>query len=211
MKISERMLEDWICERPREIFWHNLEIIGRQIDLPHGRLDILAWGAGSDVLVIELKARPLQEKDIGQVARYCCDINLALTDIGRAQMPEPKTNRTLTEEIFASKWQEYHTSLSDHPPAKPVLIGSSVDANMLAAAFGVNVSVFVWSYKDGSFTIDIPNYGILSVNGGIPDSQCVLELSRRIVDRCHKETEEDIDRMLRTILDGTNPLVNYLI
>lgn len=74
-RVSEKQLEDWIVEHPDKL-QEGIEIVGRQICLPHGRLDLLGWN--NAVQVIELKVYPLKARDIAQVLRYIYDVKATI-------------------------------------------------------------------------------------------------------------------------------------
>jgi len=149
-EISEQELEDFICEHPEEL-WRELEIIGRQVKLEHGILDVLAWNYGR-TYVIELKARPLKEKDIGQVLRYAYDVNSTLNIIGMYDSPVyPGKDRHLTikESLFFDEWSHY-TNLAlrcaDDPAVIPVLVGKDIDKRTLCATHAAKIQVYLWEH-----------------------------------------------------------------
>jgi hypothetical protein len=189
MKISEKMLEDWICEHPEEALWDEVEIIGRQIRLSHGVLDVLAFDART--IVIELKARPLKEKDIGQLLRYVHDIKDCLLSIGMAIKPVREGPLTIREELFQTAWYDYHDiaeSLIQH--IIPVLIGTSADSKVLAAASAVDAEVRLWNYDENEgFRISYPRYLSLveEMDTSFPD--WLLDLNKRITDCCTHDAE----------------------
>ena len=70
--INEKQLEDYIANDPGCIWNDQAQLLGRQVSIPHGRIDLIIF---YDVLyIVELKARPLQEKDVCQVLRYMRDV-----------------------------------------------------------------------------------------------------------------------------------------
>lgn len=142
--INERQLEDFICKNPEYSLWEGVEVIGRQVSLAHGRLDILAWD-GSQTLVIELKARAIQEKDVGQVLRYRRDIESGLDRIGVREYPE---DVTLRPKLFNELWTERHgLSTIGRYAISPILIGANIDSKTLAAARGGEILVILWRYE----------------------------------------------------------------
>lgn len=70
---SERALETYICLVPDSIM-QDLKIIGRQIVLPSGRLDILGFTPDGTLWIFELKLDTLDNDALLQVLRYRADI-----------------------------------------------------------------------------------------------------------------------------------------
>jgi len=152
-RISERQLEDWIVEHWDDVPFTG-DYIGRQIELPHGRLDLLGF---LDVAqVIELKARPLKEKDIGQLLRYTGDIKATL------QMAYDCNDKDRLRSLLQTEYQwelvnDILQLLASKPTARagfersiaPILIGSSVTESILACAYGANIEVYTWKHYEG--------------------------------------------------------------
>lgn len=69
---NERELEDWLYKNPSAIGIS--QWIGRQIDLPSGRLDLIGINSSGCVVVVELKAVPIDSSAILQCCRYAKDI-----------------------------------------------------------------------------------------------------------------------------------------
>jgi hypothetical protein len=166
MKVSEKMLEDWICENPKVIYY-NIEILERQLRLKHGVLDLLGWSDGFGLLAIELKRGTLREQDIGQVLRYTHDINKILSDmwfeldmfieespdvdqaiIDHLKKMRQNISKTFTESLYCEM-------LKDSPKCTPMLIGKSIDEKTFAAAEGCGAHVLVWVYDEETQTIRI--------------------------------------------------------
>lgn len=113
MRLKERDIEDFICQNPESISdGLDVRIIGNQVRLPHGRLDILAV-IGDNVAAIELKSRPLRANDLVQVLRYTFDLR---------------------------KWA--HDKGSDPQAVTPVLVGLGAEYDLLLAASAINMQVF---------------------------------------------------------------------
>jgi len=132
------------------------EFIGRQVDLPHGRLDLLL--SDDQLLIVELKARPLEEKDVCQVLRYQYDIRALLKQWGRwlKQHPEAFPGRAnygggdaLREyDAFISKQFLLDRDTADEPITCPVLIGTEASEQIIAAMDAVGGRVYLWkSYE----------------------------------------------------------------
>lgn len=90
MQFSERELEDWFFENPKQFiaatscccgkfYW-----IGRQVQVPSGIIDLLGICGCREwyptLYVVELKADQLRSSAIGQVVRYSKDISQALDE-----------------------------------------------------------------------------------------------------------------------------------
>jgi hypothetical protein len=199
MKISEKMLEDWICENPQYAIGAYTEIIGRQISLPHDRLDILAWEIDR-INVIELKARPLKEKDIGQVGRYACDVSHIIARIGTQERPKPENNvRSLQHTIYEDKWHEYHGNW-EHEPVHPILIGSQIDEQTLAAAAGIGIDIRLWHYDEATneIIVSFPNYNCLCADIP-PYPNWALRLNELIKVLCVKESDREFTQEIKAL------------
>ena len=160
-RISEKVLEDSVCAYPESWFWEGVQIIARQVQLPHGVLDVLAYSGGT-TMVIELKAAKLQERDIGQVLRYTYDVRKFLQMIqnehvhdffqgpnyikGFDQTYESYGLACLDREIWQRHgWDEN----ADEPPSvQPTLIGTGVSDSVLAAATAASIDVSTWAYNE---------------------------------------------------------------
>jgi hypothetical protein len=166
MKISEKMLEDWLCENPEELF--GMVLLGRQIRLEHGILDIL--GYRPDIrrpVCIELKARPLKEKDIGQVLRYAYDVdNLMRGGWSRLERGSDtwltKWDHNIMDRMFGGDPENYRDEIFERlfydewvNHCSPTLIGAGVNDSVYAAARSAGIVVLVWSFEDGVFTFDL--------------------------------------------------------
>lgn len=159
MKISERQLEDWICEHPDSLGGPHINLIGRQIPLVHGILDILAFDCR--VLVVELKARDLKEEDLTQVLRYAHDVDrFTETIMERIVCHLSDDAGPLEQEIFKDNFDRYMGLTQwgyNGPQVVPMLIGTGINKNTLIACNGVGIEVGIWKYDDNSFTIKIPD------------------------------------------------------
>lgn len=166
--MKERELEDWVCRHLRDFFYQtngvhwehcNAKMIARQLTIPVGRIDILAFFLASPV-VIELKVKPLTEADVGQVLRYrgCLErlVEQAAFDmdlVGRA-------NRWIgpRRAIYQGYAIEATDLLStgDMPVANAVLVGPSIDNKVLTAATvaGVDVAIYTHNPTDKTFSFD---------------------------------------------------------
>lgn len=168
--ISEKQLEDWICRNSTEFNSFPFEVIGRQVKLEHGILDILGWSEAFGALAIELKAGPLKEPVIAQVLRYTHDINdvfrsewatmemweqdqiseapnMYEDDLVIIENLRGKRAKTLTEDVCAN-------ILQDPPKCTPFLIGTSIDMNTYAAIQGAGGLVLLWREEAGTIRLN---------------------------------------------------------
>lgn len=202
--VSERELEDFVCEHPEEVFFRGTEIIGRQVKLKHGILDILAWN-GEGTYVVELKARPLKEKDIGQVLRYTHDVREGLKQYGfivNLKSSNDNHPRTLTEKAFWHSWFWYTgwgDETEDVVAIKPILIGPSVDKALLAAATEAGIYIRLWSYdiETGRFSFEFPGLVFWHDDGRDVSSYPAWaeKLGKRIRPLCKQEAQEELERV----------------
>lgn len=159
MRYNEASLERYICEHP-EALHQGLQIVGRQLCLTHGRLDILGWldvedvycGRFCEAWVIELKARALKERDIGQVLRYAHDVSKAiqLADFDMAPPFSRGASDSWTEDerlYMEVRHRLIWSDSLDENIVTPRLIGTSVDDNVLSAAWSARVSVSTYSWR----------------------------------------------------------------
>jgi len=158
-KFSEKKLEDFLCCYPNMLApdYENgtVEIIGRQLILPSGRLDILAIRNQWQILVTELKAVALHEKDLTQVLRYTADIKHLLFDLAISYEYEesPITNflqRHINNLHGIGQYQS-----NDFPTLVPILIGKSAPKNLLAAADGCSAEIYRYHHSLQKNTINI--------------------------------------------------------
>lgn len=154
--MRERDIADWICTYPDTLL-DELEIIGREVVLEHGRLDLLGWyPCGTQV--IELKTGALKERNVGQVLRYRQDVCTELRTIGAWEYPLHCPNDGYEEKPedtrFRHAWNWHHALSAEsesNPSVQAVLVGASIDSYVLAAASGANIMIMLWRYRDGEF------------------------------------------------------------
>jgi hypothetical protein len=190
-RITEKQLEDWICQNPEKALWYGTSIIDRQVGLPHGILDVLAYDGHT--LVIELKARKLQERDIGQVLRYTHDVLHGLQQIGRNDCPIADSAYSFlpdAECTFPSRQAAYehlhyyhlHGYDSVQPgfygdvPIIPVLIGTGADESLLAASRAANITVLTWHINQKTEEIET----VSAWPESIPDDDCYPEWAQKL-------------------------------
>lgn len=194
-RISEKQLEDFICKYPEYSLWQDVEIIGRQITLEHGRLDILAWDGR--VLVIELKARTLEEKDVGQVLRYKRDVEAEFNRFGMNEHPNlGEWPHTLRLEAYSQLWSDYYgLSGREDAAVMPILIGTSIDSNTHAAAEGGGIEVIVWKHdaKENVISFSSPKW-LLWRDGPYPN--WCHSLFEQVCKSCAHDSDALFDKLV---------------
>ncbi len=161
-KISEKYLEDWICDN-----WDSLSFklslggfIGRQVVLPNGICDLLS--ENGIPIIIELKIGKLKERDVGQVLRYAGDVRRYLrgyathhnhfqdsfeTSIERAQGQFDKIVKTGHQAPLPMIG-----TLDYYYPISKTIIGQSIDERVLASAEAADVEVYLYEYHSDTDT-----------------------------------------------------------
>lgn len=68
----EKAIESSYAERPEllHMLEAGLELVGRQVETPIGRIDLLCRGADGKYVVVEIKARGAEDSVFGQILRY---------------------------------------------------------------------------------------------------------------------------------------------
>lgn len=183
MPITEKQLEDFVCKHPEYMLWNEVEIIGRQIRLPHGILDVLACDGRA--LVVELKVCTIKEKDVGQVLRYAYDVGAEIRRLGATEDPmDYFTLKVSRAARFRDLWIEYHgMSITDYNAVIPVLIGPDITLNAKVAAAGAGIEVFLWKYNEENNTISCHSPEFLIWREGAYPDWCI-EINKRIVASC---------------------------
>lgn len=138
--MREKELEDHICEAPETLFGTGAEILGRQVQLPHGVADIIVWV--HKTLVVELKTRPLKDQDIGQVLRYIYDVRQALKAIVYLHELPHYSEFSFKESIYSSEAGHYHglSGMRDDG-ITGCLVGPSVPEKVLVAAQAAGIYI----------------------------------------------------------------------
>ena len=204
-KISEKELEDRICESPERMLWDRVKIVERQVKLRHGILDILAFDTG--VLVIELKATKIREKDIEQVFRYMRDIRAILTHVCLDNCPVSPDAKTWTArsryealtfidynilhgwENYSDDYAIFGVGQSIHKATfiRPILIGTDIDRAVLRAAFAAGVKVYLWQYDEWDDVIEIAQAeGVHGDIDYLPHPKWATTISSLALDECQK-------------------------
>lgn len=191
--ISEKQLEDWFVQQ-KHPFGVPTEALGRQIQLQHGRLDVLAYGIAT--YIIELKARELKERDVGQVLRYRFDVMCELLDIAIAKCPisiEDKLTVNKDQARFLRKYARMHGYADDMATIDPfhikaVLIGVEANDTVLTAAFGASIMVYTWSLDQATDRITLSRHLPSKLRDLTGHSALFPEwaerINSRIVDHC---------------------------
>lgn len=190
--ITEKQLEDYICENPESLFGPGTEVIGRQISLPHGRLDVLMWAGYGETVVLELKARPLEEKDIGQILRYTYDVVEILSEYGcKYSLVREGEYPTLQQSIAIDYWDK----LTCRPRTKyklmsSWLIGTKINERTMAAATAARLNVATWMYNpcQSSFSIEFKPEEQSEISSH-PD--WIAPLLRRITGWANERSEQE--------------------
>lgn len=167
----ERKLEDYICQHPEllnlaEASLDNVRIIERQVVLPHGILDILAFRSSKkmiapEVLVVELKAVKIKEKDIAQVCRYVYDIHEILFApimfYGQTITGSPIQQHLgcVLENMYSGKHVSPIYSNRDGGIV-PILVGYECpDESVLVAALAAGIEIYGYWLNDTGISIKL--------------------------------------------------------
>lgn len=148
--MNEKELEDYLENHLEAILPAGAVLIGRQIPLPHGRLDLLAWDYGR-TYVIELKARRLEENDVGQILRYVHDVHWFLLVAFKNALRDDDLwmAPSWRGELYSDRLAMYAGFETDIPHIVPLLIGQSVPNKVAAAAAGARIETMAWTEADG--------------------------------------------------------------
>lgn len=149
---KERELEDWLMKHPGSM-WPNAALLGRQVCLPHGRLDLLAWMPPHGIycgslVIVELKAKQIREGDIGQALRYAYDVKEVMVE-----------HVAFDEVPFGDAWDAVWAVTQGAPNdgiIRAMVIGPSIRKDALALANATNVEVMLYTPNpvDHSFVLD---------------------------------------------------------
>lgn len=128
---AERDLEDWI-ERDPALVEHGLVIVGRQVRLEGGPLDLLALDPQGRWVLIEIKRERLQREVVAQAIDYASCLNRLEPARLRAQCDEYLRSRGRTESLDALLAQRGQ-SLDDETDGRNVviyLVGTGYDPGL---------------------------------------------------------------------------------
>lgn len=155
---TEHDLENFICEHPNvlnpvqsSVF--DYKIIGRQVKLPHGILDLLVLcqyeGYPKHILVVELKNGPISDSAISQVMRYCYDVRMI---VNRAVEQLPFDYDSCGRNEFDMMRQCESIELPDKL-VRPVLVGTYIAANLLEACGAAGIDALTYNIADDTVRI----------------------------------------------------------
>lgn len=132
VNLSEKDIEDWLFDNPKELGIEKW--IGRQFDVPSGRIDLLGiWETNfvgiSIPVVVEVKNVTVDSFALTQVCRYAKDIEEIL--------------------ITRDEWMERE----EKPWVRKIVVGKeSVDNRIMFEAYALNVDIHTFSVQ---FKLDI--------------------------------------------------------
>lgn len=99
----EKHLEGWIEDDP-DLLQEGLKIVGRQVGVEAGRLDLLAIDVQGRWAVIEIKAGPIYRETVAQALDYAsCIATMPYDDLTQRANGYLKKNKTTTGEISIEK------------------------------------------------------------------------------------------------------------
>jgi len=163
----ENELEDFLAVHPGSFLEDDSAVvIGRQVALPHGRLDLLIFV--DTLYIIELKARPLIPKDVAQVLRYQLDIRDLLWNASHQLECVSRRSgyRGYAGAEFRKEYKRMTLGTPDtflEPATVPVLIAPSWDESVVAALTSVGGRIFDCErIEPGAFAFT-ETYGAISV------------------------------------------------
>jgi len=149
--MKEQDLETRFCETA----WLRgpIEIVGRQVSLLNGILDVLAMqpvlikfpsGISREttrILAIELKAVPLHEKHLGQLLRYVTDLRMFLDYLAMIHPTSPEPG-TLRWEAFCQGNPQAGAGISR---IVPVLVSPQVSTLLAHTCSGAGIETYEFS------------------------------------------------------------------
>ncbi len=191
---SERELEDYICEHPKEAFGDGAEIVGRQISVKHGRLDLLVWDDEfGSICVAELKITQITPKDVAQTLRYFFDVWHTLAGVmvdGLQSYQMDVAYTTEWQRVFEPSWN----GLTDGR-MEATIVGPSIERNALAAALGAGCRVILWDHEDGAFSFRYgPTFLDEKRDNDTPLwAQNIEELALRFCDREKQSARDELE------------------
>lgn len=159
----EKDVEDYICKYPQE-FLPGLRIIGRQVDVASGRIDILAFVQDKQdrgnqrfnhVAVIELKAGAIKGQDVAQVLRYTNNVWEDLSHYTFEQY-ESMTNAPINvrDEFFNLAFDDDHNILI------PYLVGTKLPRDLEWACKEAGIQFCKYTATENTFRFNHPRGGL---------------------------------------------------
>ncbi len=176
--MSEARLKPYMCAYMQDEW--QMSIIGTEVKVPHGRIDILAWqetpGSFDTINIVEIKAVPLQMKDVAQVLKYTYDIRKLYNLLGLEWVGDALTGNAI----------------------RPHLIGTDAPEDVLAASAGADIEVALWAFDKATGFCLLPPVG--SPKHDNVDDVCG-DLMARIEALTEQEREREIIDVLSSAFD----------
>ena len=160
---TENRLEDILAENP-DMLENGLDLVGRQVDMPGGTLDLLGVDSEGRLVVFELKRGRLHRDAVAQVIDYASQLN-AMNLNSLYQHIAERSGKLGIQKIddfevwYNDNYRDPEHDLDALMPPRIVLVGLGVDettermVNYLAA-LGLDVSLLTfYGFKQGSDTL----------------------------------------------------------
>lgn len=160
--LSERQLEDFICRYPdaygeADPSPGHRKIIGRQVDVEHGRIDLLVWHDWWDwacnIEVVELKAGTLTADATGQVWRYTRDVRHVMDSHFHTFNPFDMYDMGQEGQAWQYLTEAISTLGNPDNIIHPVLIGTDITSDAAAICEATQISVYLWKHNRDDNTI----------------------------------------------------------
>jgi len=199
--VVEKELEDYVCAHITDVLDEYAVFIARQVPLVHGRLDILACD-GSSVYVIELKVKPLKEKDVGQVLRYTADVEKAVGTVVYSligKMTKTITCPSLMDKIWFDKLGKLIDASNDKPLMQPMLVGPSVDETVIAAASGGRVRIQTYTEEAGGIAFESAYNHETSSHYSLHRPNWAYQIADLLLTEVKEETQWQFDRCVENL------------
>lgn len=139
---SEKHLQDYLWEHPDvlndpELYYDEFHLFKREAVLPSGRADFLAAYIDEGICVIETKKDKIAARSIAQTLRYIGDLETIWKySIGGLPDPDP-----------------LHPSYAREPKISGVLIGYSIDDDLLISALSAGISVYLYQFDGRDYVL----------------------------------------------------------
>ncbi|MBI1801319.1 MAG: DUF91 domain-containing protein [Chloroflexi bacterium] len=156
--IHEEELEKWIEQEP-DLVEKGLLIIGRQIRLPHGQVDLLALDRNGILVIIEVKKGPIRRDSILQAVDYLASIQetMQYEELSKRvslYLRRKKIDRSLQELIGERRGRRV---LSPLPSIVRVLaVGTDAQAN---------IEQIIEFLRERGVTVSVVSLRVFSVKG----------------------------------------------
>lgn len=142
----ERNLEEWIRQEP-SLLLHGMTIIGHQVSVSSGYMDLLGIDPSGNWAVIEIKRADVRRETVAQAIDYAASISeMTIDDIANIVDPYLQKTQTTLSEIIQSKGL-----IIDEPSVENIVIyvvGTGRDEGLarmlrfLAAGIRINIVTF---------------------------------------------------------------------